>query len=1208
MNLGTNHLVHNTIPIRDHPQWNAITHTLHMSSSTTHMITPHINRLLKLVESAPTSDHANEAAHLLGTICSTSAPSVMWEILGRLVLFLSSREWLTRENAAIAIHSVARCVPMVDQREFLTCDNNCSVNNDDGSNSYEWLTISKLSAALTDIIQHGKTLYARDDNTDNENTDINDDKFQKLDAVSRMTLQREILAKRLGLIPACHKSLLDDILSSSKDSDIPIINETSKSSNSCSSSNNRSNDNNGMTAAIERRKKRKREAVANSTSNNNVVLQSLLVNALHSKTSNTSNSNRVITIRQNLSQNILATEIIFHSMSGDWRARHGAMLGALYLFKAWCESNHINTTNNNSNFNNDDGCWGVWTEDVLCRSIALLVLDQFNDFSHHTYLSDLKTSNTTTTTTQSSTSRSSFGITTFVTASTAPVREGAAQLMSYLYSLIPNTLEALRLSVWNILFDTYNKLIIPIKNNNGADDNDSWYRKHGALIGLKYLILINNNTTTGIEGLSKILKGTYQVLCSAIASINDEIVMEASAIFICILSSTKSNFSEVINIEDLLPRVMDNLSRVQPHSSHGANSLTLLSLIIERRGCSNTKIDLNPLIPTLIQSLAHFNHAIQLTALKCMFHALDDSVSTTNYNLVLQSVFRLENDNLFQDVKQTWQKLVGFGDKLDNAVALNLLLSFLKSSRIAISVHQAGLLQELMQNSQYFQNIISLLLHSEYIDAGLLLLLVLLEHRGIFRGMEILQDLHCLELVSFRQLLSQLFEMEYDEFRNKIAFSPKKKSTPLLHNLRSIRENNLISCCLVRYYYKSGVADTKFTPIIRPLINSIKNDTCLIRGDFTSRAIYTLLQMIPKVEIRNKVVRNIIEVYLAKCSGDVSEEKSVSADCLKYLVWHSEPSKLAPLYDYLFQLEIGAFHVYLAVLRDVVINDNTSDSNFIQFLIEQVPKVLQLSLVSSNSSMVILARSTVVMSSRIILSTVMDCLQPYLSDQTINQRVALLVTDLMNLHSTENLIPYVKTLLSFVFTNLAQCANLFGKLVTLAPLVPRTNSVSDDDKSIEKLIQHLIHGEPLPLVASPHGLKAELRLYQKECLSWLNFLHRVGVPGAICADEMGLGKTLQCLCSIVMSGYKTNLVICPSTLMSHWKEETETYFDEHLKCELYNSRHPPNPGLKSTTPVVLIVSYAQLRKDIDWFLAPQNEWGYVTLDEGHLIGNSKTGE
>jgi len=68
-------------------------------------LTPHTCRLLKLVQSAPV-EHAKEAAQMLGRICSHSAPEVMWEILGRLVLLLSSKEvrFYFCCNAKVLIH------------------------------------------------------------------------------------------------------------------------------------------------------------------------------------------------------------------------------------------------------------------------------------------------------------------------------------------------------------------------------------------------------------------------------------------------------------------------------------------------------------------------------------------------------------------------------------------------------------------------------------------------------------------------------------------------------------------------------------------------------------------------------------------------------------------------------------------------------------------------------------------------------------------------------------------------------------------------------------------------------------------------------------------------------------------------------------------------------------------------------------------------
>ncbi len=42
----------------------------------------------------------------------------------------------------------------------------------------------------------------------------------------------------------------------------------------------------------------------------------------------------------------------------------------------------------------------------------------------------------------------------------------------------------------------------------------------------------------------------------------------------------------------------------------------------------------------------------------------------------------------------------------------------------------------------------------------------------------------------------------------------------------------------------------------------------------------------------------------------------------------------------------------------------------------------------------------------------------------------------------------------------------------------------------------------------PRGLKATLRPYQEQGLSWLKFIHDIG-SGGVLADDMGLGKTVQ---------------------------------------------------------------------------------------------------
>ena len=96
---------------------------------------------------------------------------------------------------------------------------------------------------------------------------------------------------------------------------------------------------------------------------------------------------------------------------------------------------------------------------------------------------------------------------------------------------------------------------------------------------------------------------------------------------------------------------------------------------------------------------------------------------------------------------------------------------------------------------------------------------------------------------------------------------------------------------------------------------------------------------------------------------------------------------------------------------------------------------------------------------------------------------------------------------------------------------------------------------PVPL---PEGFKGELRLYQKEGLSWLQFLREVEL-GGILADDMGLGKTVQTLAHILVekrSGRATrpSLVIAPTSLMANWRLEAKRFAPDLKVLTLHGSR------------------------------------------------------
>ena len=141
---------------------------------------------------------------------------------------------------------------------------------------------------------------------------------------------------------------------------------------------------------------------------------------------------------------------------------------------------------------------------------------------------------------------------------------------------------------------------------------------------------------------------------------------------------------------------------------------------------------------------------------------------------------------------------------------------------------------------------------------------------------------------------------------------------------------------------------------------------------------------------------------------------------------------------------------------------------------------------------------------------------------------------------------------------------------------------------------------PAPI---PDGLQATLRPYQRQGLSWLNFLDDFGFGGCL-ADDMGLGKTLQIIAFILLQREKVeknvNLLVVPTSLIHNWQEEIEK-FAPSLKVHVL---HGPNRA-KSTTRFgdyeLIITTYGTLISDVVFL--KKYGFNYVFLDESQNIKN-----
>ncbi|MGN6368034.1 MAG: DEAD/DEAH box helicase [Phycisphaerae bacterium] len=160
---------------------------------------------------------------------------------------------------------------------------------------------------------------------------------------------------------------------------------------------------------------------------------------------------------------------------------------------------------------------------------------------------------------------------------------------------------------------------------------------------------------------------------------------------------------------------------------------------------------------------------------------------------------------------------------------------------------------------------------------------------------------------------------------------------------------------------------------------------------------------------------------------------------------------------------------------------------------------------------------------------------------------------------------------------------------------------------LQQLRQQLRSFDCIRPVAPPSSLAATLRPYQRDGLSWLQFLREHNFSG-ILADDMGLGKTVQAIAHILAekeAGRATapSLVIAPTSLMPNWRAEAEK-FAPSLKTLVLHGGGRKARFDEIPTHDLVITSYALLTKDRE-ILEKQN-FHLLLLDEAQYIKNAKT--
>lgn len=152
--------------------------------------------------------------------------------------------------------------------------------------------------------------------------------------------------------------------------------------------------------------------------------------------------------------------------------------------------------------------------------------------------------------------------------------------------------------------------------------------------------------------------------------------------------------------------------------------------------------------------------------------------------------------------------------------------------------------------------------------------------------------------------------------------------------------------------------------------------------------------------------------------------------------------------------------------------------------------------------------------------------------------------------------------------------------------------------------------------------KLVLKPYQVVGLNWLLLLCDNGVSGVL-ADEMGLGKTVQTVSFILLLdalAKKRNeakyggphIVVVPASVLSNWKREF-AWIAPTLRIITYHGSKDDRIDLQESLTQddfdIMLTTYTYFERDScqdDRNFLRSFKFGYMILDEGHSIKNSKT--
>ena len=160
---------------------------------------------------------------------------------------------------------------------------------------------------------------------------------------------------------------------------------------------------------------------------------------------------------------------------------------------------------------------------------------------------------------------------------------------------------------------------------------------------------------------------------------------------------------------------------------------------------------------------------------------------------------------------------------------------------------------------------------------------------------------------------------------------------------------------------------------------------------------------------------------------------------------------------------------------------------------------------------------------------------------------------------------------------------------------------------IREIAKKLTNFKGIETAVVPQQFLGQLRPYQLEGLSWLQFLREYEFGGVL-ADDMGLGKTVQALAHITLekiSGRMKSpcLVIAPTSLMFNWQMEA-TRFSPELRVLLLHGSDRKHQFEHLSEYDLILTTYPLIVRDKAILL--KQPFYLLILDEAQFIKNAKS--